>query len=205
MCTWFAGKESSNTCAVTRRKTDPLHPRIARLGHRGNRLTVSVVLFLIDTVIIFSITSRNDVSEDLLPLSPRNAAPPVPYRGSTGAPKSMDFTSSGAPAASRKVPADTPFVSYLHMCETIPAGSDPVSGKSETSFCFISIDDRETGRNHGVDRVPESSTRAGNRRYGWCIMFRTMMIDAYGGKIIFLRHCEEPPGTPLLDMTRVGG
>lgn len=117
----------------------------------------------------------------------------------------MDFNSSGAPAASRKVPAGTPFVSYLHTCETIPAGSDPVSGKSETSFCFISTEDVGKGQNHGDHRVSDSPTRAGYRRYGWCIMFRTMMIDAYVWKRNILCHCEEPPWTPLLGMTRVGG
>jgi len=42
------------------------------------------------------------------------------------------------------------FVSFLHTGETVPAGSDPVSGKEETAFCFTSTAAEGTGRNHGA-------------------------------------------------------
>lgn len=63
-----------------------------------------------------------------------------------------------------------PFVSFLHTGETVPTGSDPVLGKSETSFCFISAPAREMKRNHGAAAARVTSIQTGDRRYGWCIM-----------------------------------
>ncbi len=114
---------------------------------------------------------------------PGTPSPPIPCRGPTATPNSKIFNASGAPAGYRKGPADPPFVSFLHTRETVPAGSDPVSGNSETSFCFITIGDVGTGRNHGSVKAPDSPIREGIRRYGWCIMVRTMMTRACDRKI----------------------
>ena len=84
-----------------------------------------------------------------------------------------------------------PVVSFLHTGETVPGGSDPVSGKSETSFCFVSTAAGGTERNHKAVAARAPSSGTGTRRYGWCIIPCVMMIDAYGRN--------------LLDMARVGG
>jgi len=77
----------------------------------------------------------------------------------------------------------------LHTSETVPARSDPVSGNPETSFCFIITVDMGKGRNHGSVKTPDSPIRGGIRRYGWCIMVRTMMLRGCDRKI------EPLPGT----------
>jgi hypothetical protein len=96
------------------------------------------------------IATWHGIGEDLSSLSEGDTPSPVSCRGSTVVVKFHGFQRfrgvSGVPEGTGRLP----FVSFLHTGETVPAGSDPVSGKSGTSFCFILPDDGKTGRNHGV-------------------------------------------------------
>jgi len=107
-----------------------------------------------------------------------------------------------------------------------PGRSDPVSGKTGNLVLLLPGHGLVNEANHGAFAPRVSSSGPGNRRYGWCIMFLAMMIDAYGRKINYLRlsvtgrcnpRCRfrfkpgsrrfgrDEPWESALGMSRVGG